>query len=68
MKTQTIIANCQAQTKRNECATAIGILLFFFEDGGLHIVFRDGRSITEPTPATLTGNEHLFQIIERHAK
>jgi hypothetical protein len=67
MKTQTIISNCKAQTKRNECAAAVGIFHFFFENGGLHVVFRDGRAITETTPATMTGDEHLFQIIERHA-
>ena len=66
MKKQTILKHCQNQTNRNECAAAIGILHFFFEGGGVRVVFRNGATITEPTPSTMTGNAHLFKIIERH--
>jgi hypothetical protein len=68
MKAQTILNHCLNQTKRNECAAAVGILNFLFENGGVRVIFRDGTTITEPTPATMTGNAHLFQIIARHAK
>lgn len=63
----TIIRNCDKLDNRNATAKAVGILHFFFERDSVSVVLRAGGTITEPTPANMTGTDHLFSIIRKLA-